>query len=41
MKHTTPGRHLSVSIFGPSKAVGGELEESEEESGDEGIEVFT
>ena len=38
---TTPGKQRSVSILGPSKAVGGELEESDDESGEEGIEEFT
>lgn len=37
---TTPGKQRSVSIFGPSEAAGGDPEESDDESGDEGIEEF-
>lgn len=37
---TTPGKQRSVSIFGPSEATGGEPEESDDESGDDGMEEF-
>ena len=37
---TTPGKQRSVSIFGPSEAAGGDPEESDDESGDDGIEEF-
>ena len=38
---TTPGRHFSASMLGPSQAAGVEpVDESDEESGDEGMELF-
>ena len=40
-QHTTPGKQFSVSRFGPSSAAGVDPpDESEEESGDDGMELF-
>ena len=39
---TTPGRQFSASRFGPSKAADVEpVDDSDDESGDEGIELLT